>query len=68
MTSKRFTVFARSKKRMSVSLSAMIIVEPGTLTPYELAQLKTLLADQLMIALAGLPHLHVPLSEIKVTR
>lgn len=65
---RRFNVAAVSKGRMKVSLDALIITEPGTLTKDELAGMKTVLADKLMVALAEMRYLNVNLSEIKVSR
>lgn len=63
-----FRVEAHSKGRMMVRLRAEIVTEPGMLMRDELANFKTKLADQLMLALINVPHLHVGISEIKVTR
>lgn len=65
---RRFSVSAKSKGRMRVNIETLIVTEPGTLTKDELASMKAILADKLMIALAEIHYLSVNLSEIKVSR
>ncbi len=65
---RRFSVSAKSKGRMRVNIETLIVTEPCTLTKGELASMKTVLADKIMVALSELRYLNVNLSEIKVSR
>lgn len=65
---RRFSVSAQSKGRMRVNVETLIVTETGTLTKDELAGMKAVLADKLMVALAEMQYLNVNLSEIKVSR
>jgi len=65
---RRINVYAKSKERISINLSALIRVEPGVLTKDEADTLRTALADRLMLALTDVPYLHAHISEVKVTR
>jgi len=65
---RRINVYAKSKERISIDLSALIRVEPGVLTKDEADTLRTALADRLMLALTDVPYLHAHISEVKVTR
>lgn len=65
---RRFSVSAQSKGRMRVNVETLIVTEPGTLTKDELAGMKAILADKLMVALSEMRYLNVNLSEIKVSR
>ncbi len=63
---RRFT--AKSKDRIRVNVESLIVSERGALSKDELAHMKTVLADKLMVALSELRYLNVNLSEIKVSR
>jgi len=65
---RRINVYAKSKERISINLSALIRVEPGVLTKDEADTLRTALADRLMLALTDVPYLYAHISEVKVTR
>lgn len=65
---RRFSVSAKSKDRMRVNVETLIVTETGALTKDELAHMKTLMADKIMVALSELRYLNVNLSEIKVSR
>lgn len=68
MAVRTFTVKARDKGRMDVSVTVRIVSEPGRLTKGEFESMKVKAADAIMIAVQSFPHLHVGISEIKVTR
>lgn len=68
MAVKSFRVEAKSKGRITVRVRAEIIVEPGTLTSYELSSMKSNLASGLMHTLSGTRYLNVEISDMKVTR
>jgi len=68
MAVRRFSVSAKSKGRMRVTVETLIVTEPGALMLDELERMKAEIADRLMKVLDETPYLNVHLSQIKVSR